>query len=166
MRVLLPLYLVLLAQAPDPAPTPDDEPPHLFLSDPIACRSIKGYEDYQPLEEPALTKDEKLFIYLRPSDHTIEPTDDGKFKIHLVEDVNVHRKGQKRVLWGKDKIIDYEETTEFPLRNVYLGSILSLKELPVGEYTAEIIVHDKLRKDEKATVTLDFRVVKASAPKE
>ena len=170
VRILLAASVCLLgfagARADDPEPKDDTpEEPGLRLSEPIACRSIKGYEDYEPLDEPALTKDEKLFIYLRPFEHTIESVEDGKFRVHLVEDVNIHRRGSKRVIWGKEKIIDYDVSVEYLPRNLYLGSILGLKELPVGEYTAEILVHDKLKKDETATTKLDFRVVKAVAPK-
>ncbi len=173
MRARIPLILSLcllggsLLNADD-EPTPrDDAPvePGLSLSEPIACRNIKGYEDYEPLDEPELTRDEKLFIYLKPRDHTIEDDGEGKFHAHLVEDVNIHRKDQKRVLWGKEKIIDYDVKVDYPPRNLYLGSIVSLKELPVGEYTAEILVHDRLKKNETATAKLDFRVVKAVAPK-
>jgi hypothetical protein len=169
-RISLVLCLGLLggfsSRADEPVSREDAlEEPGLKLSEPIACRNIKGYEDYEPLDEPALTKDEKLFIYLRPQDHTIDPVDDGKFRVHLVEDVNIHRKGQKRVLWGKERIIDYDVKVEYPPKNLYLGTTVSLKDLPVGEYTAEILVHDRLKKDETATATLDFRVVKAGAPK-
>ncbi len=171
VRILMALSLCLLvstsSRADDPEPKDVDTPeePGLKLSEPIACRLIKGYEDYEPLDEPALTKDEKLFIYLRPSDHTIESVDDGKFRVHLVEDVNIHRKGSKRVIWGKEKIIDYDVSVEFLPRNLYLGSIVGLKELPPGDYTAEILVHDRLKKNETVTTTLDFKVVKAKAPK-
>ncbi|HEU5115313.1 MAG TPA: hypothetical protein VFT74_01415 [Isosphaeraceae bacterium] len=173
MSVRIPLILSLcwLSASPlmaDDEPAPKDDAavePGLTLSEPIACRNIKGYEDYEPLDEPELTKDEKLFIYLRPFDHTIEDAEDGKFHVHLAEDVNIHRKGQKRVLWGKKNIIDYDKTVDYPPRNLYLGSIVSLKELPVGEYTAEIFVHDQLKKNETKIAKLDFRVVKAVAPR-
>ena len=79
--------------------------------------------------------------------------------------MNIHRKNSKRILWGKKNIIDYDMKADYPPRNLYLGSIVGLKELPVGEYTVEILVHDRLKKNETRTATLDFRVVKAVAPK-
>src|SRR5690348_16508282 len=46
-----------------PAPTP--RPGGLRMSRAVVCRTINGYEDYEPLPDAAQTSEEKLLIYFR-----------------------------------------------------------------------------------------------------
>src|SRR5205823_334415 len=49
---------------------PDESPPParetLRMSEAVVCRSIDGYETYEPLPDAAQTSDEKLLVYYRP----------------------------------------------------------------------------------------------------
>ncbi len=143
-----------------------DEPagPPLALSEPIACRAVRGYGDYDALDEPALTKDEKLLLYVQPSNHTIEPVGD-KFRVHLTEDLQIRRKGQKRVLWSRQKIVEFRtESPERPER-LYLGTTVGLKSCTPGTYVAEITLNDQLAPGgARTTRSFEFRVIPTPAP--
>jgi hypothetical protein len=157
---------LLAAPARADDPVADDAPRGLSLTDPVACRSIAGYDDYDALDEASLTKDEKLMVYIRPMNYEFE-REGERFTAHLVEDVNIRRKGQKKVFWARKGVLDYKAESEMPPDHIYLGTTISLKQLPVGEYTAEVVVRDKLRpaddKDAVASKTLTFRVVAKKA---
>jgi hypothetical protein len=128
------------------------------MSKAVVCRDIAGYEDYEPLAEPELTSDEKLLIYYRPLHFRVEQK--GKlYRAHLIQDGRIRRKGQKQVLQSKDKMLSYEPKSERPFNQLYLRSIVSLKDLKPGEYEFEIILHDELAKGPPASQTLSFRVV-------
>src|SRR4051794_7952723 len=84
MRPWRPVGLACLAfLASAPAPAQDEPPPgagpgpsgrapradaenELRMTPAVACRSIEGFEDYEPLPDPALTSGEKLLIYYPP----------------------------------------------------------------------------------------------------
>src|SRR5271154_3640918 len=53
------------------AATTAQEETSLRMTPGVVCRSIAGYEDYEPLPEAAQTAEEKLLIYFRPSGHRI-----------------------------------------------------------------------------------------------
>jgi hypothetical protein len=137
----------------------------LAMSSAIACRSIDGYENYEPLPVAALTADEKLLVYYRPLRYQVETI--GKaIHIHLTQDGQIRRRGEKTVLLRKEKLLDYEFKSEDSTGSVYLRNTVSLKGLKPGEYEFDIILHDKLAKSQVATQSLPFRVVAASLPKE
>jgi hypothetical protein len=146
------------------APEADrDNPPSsseetLGMSKAVACRSIDGYEDYEPLPEASLTSDEKLLIYYRPLHFRVERAG-HRYQAHLTQDGRLRRKGQKAVLSSKDKMLDYGPRSERPFDRLYLRSMVSLKGLKPGEYEFEIILHDRLSNGPPATQTLPFRVV-------
>jgi hypothetical protein len=150
-------FLVLLAPMQDAG----DEN-RLEMSEPIACRSVRGYEDYEPLDEPVVPRTEKLLIYTRPTGHAYA-REEGGYRFHLVQDVNVRRKGEKKVLWGRKRIVEYADLSPRPPVALYLSTSLGLKEFPPGEYEADLILHDLIGKAEPARRTLAFRLVD-SAP--
>src|SRR5581483_5601106 len=139
------LSLALMAVVVGLLPSGADDP-RLSMTKPIACRAIRGYEDYDALEEPAVTPDEKLLIYVRPQNHATEPVE-GKpaFRAHLIEDVNIRRKGQKKVVLGREKVVELKFESPEPPVNLYLGTSLGLKGIPPGEYEADLILKDQLR---------------------
>lgn len=158
----LPIAAVALAACGLAFDDPEPAPPRLRLTDPIACRTIRGFGDYDVIEgdEPALTRDQKLMIYVQPIDHTFERSGE-KFRAHLTQDVNIRKKGRKKILWGREKVVEYEGESDSPPVNLFLGTTVGLKGLAPGEYEAEIIVYDRLRegREASATRTLSFRVV-------
>ncbi len=153
--VIFVLLLVAEARADDP-----EAKPPLEMTMAVACKSIKGHRDYVPLEEVALTRDEKLLVYLEPINHAYEKVG-PMYRAHLTEDVNVRRHGEKKILWGRDKVIDYLAESRQPPTNLYLSTTLGLKPLPPGEYDLDIVLHDLVGKRPPARQTLRFRVIDA-----
>src|SRR3954451_17651535 len=109
--------LALAALAPD---DPPDAKPKLTMTPAIACAKVTGYGDYVPLEEVVLTKDDKLLLYYEPSGFDYERVG-SEYRVHLVQDGRVRRKGEKKVLQAKDKLLDFKWTSKTPPLNVYLG---------------------------------------------
>jgi hypothetical protein len=136
----------------------DDPAEPLAMTDPVACRKIKGYEDYEPLDEPSIAPDEKLLIYTRVSGHSSRFLK-GKYQVHLVQDVNIRKKGQKAVLWGRKKVVDFLGESDDEPRRLYLGTTLGLKGLKPGDYEAELILRDEFATKQMATQRLAFQVV-------
>jgi hypothetical protein len=146
-------------------PTDPDEPA-LAMTPAVACRSIDGYERYEPLPDAALTSDEKLLVYYRPLDYRVEQKR-ANYHIHLVQDGQIRRRGEDAVLLFKAKLLDYDWTSPQPPNPVYLRNTVSLKGLPPGAYEFDIILHDKLAPDAPAArQTLPFRVIPPSEPGE
>jgi hypothetical protein len=149
------------------AAAPDQETPtaqkQLTMSPAVVCEKIAGYEDYVLLKDAALTKDDKLLVYYRPSNYTVKKEGD-KFQMHLTQDVRVRRRGQKEVLWSK-KVVD--EKLEFPgiPTTFYLMNKIAVQALTPGEYDLDIILHDELAQGPPAQQVLRF-TVKPSRPSE
>jgi hypothetical protein len=171
---MLATVLLLLAQAGStdqtagstaPAPKTPPQKPGLTLTEPIACRKITGYEDYVVLDPPELSQDAKLLIYTRPLGHTYVLTKERKYQAHLVEDVAIRRKGQKKPIWTRKKVVDLLVEFDQPPLYLYLGTSIGPKDLKPGEYEAELIVTDVLTDDPPATQVLEFKVI-ASRPRE
>lgn len=136
----------------------------LTMDPAIACRSIKGFEDYERLPGPELTSDEKLLVYFRPYGYRIEEAK-SSYHVHLSQDGQIRRKGEKTVLLRKAKLLDYEFTIDHAPYPIYLRNTFSLKGLKPGEYEYDIILHDDLAKTPPVTQSLHFRVIPAVLPK-
>lgn len=150
------LSLSVLCQASDTSS--DNTADSLTMSDPIACKSIKGFDDYEPLENATIGPDEKLLIYTRVNGHTVKPAKNDKYQVHLIQDVNVRKKGQKRVIWGRKKIIDFMGESIDPSERIYLGTTIGIKGIAPGEYQAELILTDAFDTDHTTRQVLDFKV--------
>lgn len=137
--------------------------PKLELAEPIACSRIDGFDDYDALDVAVTKRSQKLLVYLRPSGVTYREAG-GEYEVHLVLDVNLRRKGQKKILLGRKKVIDYETLCEQSGKPIYLGVSLGVKEFPPGEYEADLIVHDRLGESKPALRTLAFRIEADSPP--
>ena len=131
----------------------------------VVCRSIDGYEQFEPLEGAAQTSDEKLLVYLRPLGFKTQRTGDS-FEAHLVPDFQIRRHGEKSILLQKKKYIEYKPTNPQPPRFIYLKSVISLKGLAPGEYDLTIILHDEIAQEDPATQVVKFRVIPAALPPE
>jgi hypothetical protein len=163
-RTGLPLALLLVlspplwAQRAEPAGRPDepasrpgkDNPPPakaggLRMSRAVVCRTIDGYESYQPLPGAKQTSEEKLLVYFRPMRYKVEPVD-NMFQARLTEDAEIRKRGDKKILRQKLKVLDYTAKSKDPPRQIFLRNTISLKGLPPGEYDLTIILHDELDK--------------------
>src|SRR5436309_5033416 len=74
----------------------------LRMTEGIVCRSIEGYEDYEPMPEAAMTSDEKLLVYYRPFGYQTAFVK-GTYQAHLTQDFQIRKRGQKTVLFQKLK---------------------------------------------------------------
>lgn len=130
----------------------------------VACRSIDGYESYEVLPDATLTADEKLLVYYRPLNYRVEKVD-GSYHVHLIQDGQIRKRGEKSVRLRKEKLLEYDFRVNSPPNPVYLRNTVALKGLKPGEYEYDIILHDKLAEGPPAVRTLPFRVVAAVLPK-
>lgn len=146
------------------APVPDEEPEasKLAMTPAIACAKIGGYADFVPLDEPAVTRDDKLLIYYEVSGFDTR-TVGKEYRVHLVQDAKIRRRGEKTVLRAKDKLVEYDGRSKQRPQNVYLTNSISLKPFPPGEYDLEIILHDELGKSSPSRQVLPFRVKPTAA---
>jgi hypothetical protein len=130
----------------------------------VACLSIDGQGQYEPLPDAALTSEEKLLVFYRPLNFHVERAG-STYHIHLVQDGRVRPRGSRDVLQKKLKMIDDEWKGKQPPGNRYIRSQVSLKGLPPGEYEFEITLHDLLAPGHPtARQTLPFTVIPAQAP--
>ena len=143
---------------------PDTPARSLRIEEPIVCRTIDGFENYEPLPNAEQTSDEKLLVYLRPRDYAIVRKGD-EFAAHFTQDGQIRSAGKKKVLRHKDNILDYEAVSRQPPRNVYLTNHVSLKGLPPGEYEYDVILRDEHGDKTPVTASVKFRIVAAKLPK-
>jgi hypothetical protein len=162
----VPLGLLLaLPVASTDARQQEKKPGRLTMSRAVPCKKIDGFRKYQPLREVALTRDEKLLVYYEPRNFASEEVEGG-YQAHLVQDGQIRRKDQKKVLRREEKAIDLKpKAAEGPPANLYIYTNVSLKGLEPGEYELDIILHDEVRKGTTATQTVPFRIVAAKDKK-
>ncbi len=147
-----------------PRPLADDAESGLRMSRAVVCRSIDGYEAYEPLPDAALTSDEKLLVYYRPAGY-LSVLVDGLYQAHFTQDAQIRKRGEKAVLRQKLKLLDYKPKSASPPQYVYLRNTFSLKGLPPGDYDFIIILRDEVAKCPAATQVVKFRVIPAQDPR-
>jgi len=148
----------------DSRPAADDPESGLKMSRGIVCRSIDGYEVYEPLPDAALTSDEKLLVYYRPVGYKSVLVD-GLYEAHFTQDAQIRKRGEKAVLRQKQKLLDYKPRNASPPQYVYLRNTISLKGLPPGDYDLTIVLRDEVAKCPAATQVVKFRVIPAQDPR-
>lgn len=137
-----------------------DEKETLSMSPAVACKSIEGYEDFEPLPDATLTSDEKLLVYYCPTGFQTEPAGD-QFRAHFIQDAQIRRRGEKTVLRSKKKLLDFELKSDLPPALIYLRNSISLKGLKPGHYELDIILHDEIGGGSPSLQALSFQVVAA-----
>jgi hypothetical protein len=159
----------LLAQADRSDSRPDDPADSskgsssLKMSKAVACRSIDGYEQYEPLPGGALTAEEKLQIYYRPINYKTAQRG-NEFVLHFTQDGQIRRKGEKAVLRRKKNILDYEGKSRQPVDWIFLRNSVPLKGLPPGEYEYDITLRDENNPGTTASQSVSFRIVPPGIP--
>ena len=128
------------------------------FSPPVICSQINGYEDYEERPDANLTKDEKLQLYFRPRHFKSEKVG-KKYQAWFSADVRIRRKGQKILIYTKDKFADYKHADNEPLQLLFLRSSISLKSLKPGDYELDLILHDLVGKSAPAKRTVFFKIV-------
>lgn len=144
----------------DPATNLKQE--ELVVSKPVACKTVEGYRKYVALEKVALTKDEKLLVYLEvenPTEHIAAEPSSDMINLNLTQDIHVRKPGTRKPLWSKTKLHGLEVRGKSELGPVYLSVIVGIKSLEPGRYELDIVVHDQLAESRMATVTLPFEVL-------
>ncbi len=130
----------------------------LRMSRAVACRSIDGYEQYEPLGDVGLTSDEKLLVYYRPQGYKVVRRN-SDYVVHFSQDGKIRRKGEKAVLRYKRNLLDLETPFKTYPGLLFLRNTVSLKDLPPGVYEFEIILRDENAPGQTITQTLEFRIV-------
>lgn len=136
-----------------------DEGSPLGMSRAVVCASVGGFRDYEPLEIPERTRDDKLVIYYEPEHYAYERTGPEAYRISFSQDAVLRKKGSKAVLKRKDRFLTYEGTSKVPPSEVFLSNSINLKPYGPGEYVLEIILRDEIGGGEPATQTVEFRIV-------
>lgn len=152
------LTLLPLAFADDPDGAFDDE---LSIHDAVVCESVNGYRDYVQRDPPELTRDEKLLLYYE-IDNAAYEKEGGTYRVNLLQDARIYRKGKKNAVWKKDAMARYNGKSEMPPDGIYMMNTIELKRLEPGVYEVEIVLHDKLGGGEPVTERLEFTVIRAT----
>ena len=106
------------------------------MSRAVICESIDGYEQYKPLAGAAQTSEEKLLVYYRPLRYKIEFVD-GYYHAHVTQDNEIRRRGAKKIVRQKRKVVDYEPKSKTGLGQLYIRTMISLKGLEPGDYESD-----------------------------
>ncbi len=145
------------------SPTP--RPGGLRMSRAVVCRVINGYEDYEPLPDAAQTSEEKLLIYYRPLRYKVDFID-GYYRAHLVQDNEIRKRGSKKIVREKKKVVEYRPKTRQPPGPLYIRNMISLKGFPPGDYELTIILRDELEKGSPPTKqVVRFKVIPSFDPR-
>ncbi|MDX2037474.1 MAG: hypothetical protein SFX72_12550 [Isosphaeraceae bacterium] len=137
-----------------------DDEREFSISEPVFCKEVRGYRDFDRLEPARYTRDDKITIYCEPRGHEIRPVKDGKgYRAHVVTSGKVRKKGRKEVIFEKKELLDYDVTADFPPRAIYLQTILAIKNLRPGDYEFDLTVEDLLDDRRAAKRTVGFTVV-------
>jgi hypothetical protein len=135
----------------------------LKIAKAVACRSIDGYERYTPLPGGTITAEEKLQIYYRVL-HCKFAVKGDEYLVHLTQDGQIRRKGDKTVLRSKQKILDYEAKTSNQPDWIFLRNSVPLKGLIPGDYEYDIILRDEFNPGPPVTQTVRFRIIAPALP--
>jgi hypothetical protein len=157
------VVVLVLATALGPGPSAPDSGVELSITQAVVCASIDGYENYEPLPSGALTSEEKLLLYYRPLNYRVQ-REGSSDHVHLVQDGQIRRRGEKLVLTAKAKMIDFDWKAAHPIGQVYMKSAAGLKNLKPGDYEFDIILHDELAAGTPvARQSVPFRIVPPGA---
>jgi hypothetical protein len=151
------VLLTLASESFAPGQDADDS---LRMSKPVLCRKVHGFASFEEWPGTTFTADDKLMIYSEPSGYKIERKPEG-YRAHLVEDVQLRKKGDKATIWKKENMLEYEAKSKTPPYQIYLRTDLAIKGLPPGDYELDLTLRDRLSKDEaKVLRTLPFTIVR------
>jgi hypothetical protein len=135
----------------------------LTIAKAVVCRTIDGFEKYEPLPGGALTSEEKLQVYYHPLNYEIV-NENGEYRVHLVQDGQIRRRGEKSVLRSKKNILEYAPKSRAPLGTIFLRNSVPLKGFPPGDYEYDIILRDENRPGPTALRSVKFKIVRAELP--
>ncbi len=155
-----------LANAAPPKEDVEDVDDGSFgLSTPIACKDVRGFEDYEVFPEAAFTHDEKLIVYFLPRHFKAEKKG-KKYEVRFTQEGRVKRRGEKAVLWTIPRTLEFKTEAETPPKSIYLVNRLALKDLKPGEYDYEILLRDAVSGIKAAPRIMPFTILPSPETKE
>ncbi len=156
---LLALVFQALAAQATSGQTTGSGQSELKLSDPVACKSVKGFRDYIELKPTELTTFDKLMIYVEPTGFSTK-TEGDKKKAHLVQNARVRAKGAKPLIFDRNELFSYEPALSTGRENLFLAASIGFKNLKPGKYVLELDTIDKLARPEmKITQIIEFAII-------
>ena len=150
-------FVLVLSLATSTAASDD----RLESTEPVVCAKVVGFRDYEVLDPPELTADEKLTVYYEPTGFTVRRDPKTlEYSAHISEDALVRKKGSTKAIFDLKKMVEYEPRTKEPIGTTYISSVVSLKGLNPGEYELDLILRDELDLDKKPIEqTIGFTVI-------
>jgi len=139
-----------------------DSKSSLTMSRAVICRSIDGFEQYEPLGNAEQTSNEKLLVYYRPDGYQVAQRGEERF-VHFSQDGIIRRRGQRTPVRRKLKLLNIKSEGRNPPEQIFLRNTVSLKGLPPGDYEYDIVLRDENAPGESATQTVPFRIIESSA---
>ena len=130
----------------------------LSMEQGVVCKSIDGYEKYEPLRGAAQTNNQKLLVYVRALGFKTEKVD-GAYQGHLTTDCEIRKRGAKAVIFQKKNIYEYKPRTDLPSQFIYLKNAFSIKGLAPGNYDLTIILRDQIAQGPPASQVVKFKVL-------
>lgn len=129
------------------------------LSQPVVCKSVKGFRDYVELKPPELTTFDKLLIYVEPAGFALK-ADGEKKKANLVQNARVRAKGTKKYFFERDELFKYEPELMTGRESIFLAASIGFKNVKPGEYVLELETIDKAASPEQKIVQqIEFVII-------
>lgn len=120
------------------------------------CTNIIGYGQYVPSPRPSARPGSKVYFYYEPV-NLFTNRRDGTYQIWFTQDMVLYSDAGD-VLLRADEALNFNYLTTSPVLDVYASNTLDLGDLPVGSYTFQAVIHDKLRNAE-AEYIFRFEIV-------
>lgn len=138
----------------EPAQTTD-----LKVSEPITCKSVKGFRNYERLDPPELTTFDKLLVYIEVSGFATF-TDENQQKARLVQNGKVRAKGSKTVIFERKELLRFEPVSKTGRETFYLSSTVGFTDFSPGEYVLELETVDNAASPERKVIhSIEFRII-------
>lgn len=129
------------------------------MTEPVVCRSVKGFRDYVKLEPPSLTTFDKLQVYVEPYGYSTKPEGE-KLRAELVQGVKLRAKGAKKLIFEREELFKYDPVIDSSGQQIYLAASIGFKNLLPGPYLLELETMDKAAKPEKKVLQIiEFQIV-------
>jgi len=129
------------------------------LSQPVVCKSVKGFRDYVELKPPELTTFDKLLVYVEPSGFALK-ADGEKKKANLVQNARVRAKGSKKYFFERNELFKYEPELTTGRESIFLAASIGFKNVKPGEYVLELETIDKsVSPEQKIVQQIEFVII-------
>ena len=123
---------------------------NMFDQSPIAirhielCRRVRGYGVYEPFETDVFLAGRKqpMIIYAELSNFTPVKSDDGRYEVHLSQDVVLYNEPDGLAVWRQPKV-DIVDESRNRRRDFFVVQMIKLPaRLNVGKYVLKVRIND------------------------